>query len=71
MSFLTDIAKPFSKGIFILHFDQHLQSSKTPGPEAIKLFPCSPQVRIKFKLLINVNILTMIYEQDKLLAFEL
>ena len=35
-----------------------------PGPEVIKLFSCSTQLRLKFILLI-VNI----YEQDKLLVF--
>ena len=31
-----------------------------PGPEVIKLFSCSAQLRLKFILLINVKMLTIV-----------
>ena len=44
------------------------------GPEVIKKFFCSTQLRLKFILLINIKMPTIvdfnIYEQDKLLVFE-
>ena len=33
---------------------------KTPGPEVIKLFSCSDQLRLKFILLINVKMPTIV-----------
>ena len=33
---------------------------KTPGPEVIKLFSCSAQLRLKFILLINVKMPTIV-----------
>ena len=48
-----------------------------PGPQVIKLFSCSTQLRLKFILLINVKMPTIvgiltfnIYKQDKLLVVE-
>ena len=33
-------------------------SPRSPGPEVIKLFPCSTQLSRKFFMLINLNLLT-------------
>ena len=35
-------------------------TKKTPGPEVIKLFSCSAQLRLKFILLINVKMPTIV-----------
>ena len=35
-----------------------LQDSNQPGPEVIKLFPCSAELTTKFILLINVKMPT-------------
>ena len=35
----------------------------TPGPEVVKLFSCSTQLSMKFFLLINVKMLTIILEK--------
>ena len=53
------------------YFNFHVPS----GTEVIKLFSCSAQLRLKFILLINVKMPTIvgifnIYKQDKLLVFE-
>ena len=38
----------------------HLISLEKSGPEVIKLFPCSTQLHMKFLLLINVTMSTMV-----------
>ena len=47
---------------FLLCYDQdHVLRPKTPGPEVIKLFfSCSAQLRLKFILLINVKMPTVV-----------
>ena len=47
--------------------EKHFTTSE-PGPEVIKHFSCSAQLRLKFFLLINVKNCQHfnIYEQDKL-----
>ena len=35
-------------------------NEQKPGPEVIKLFPCSPQLSMKFILLINVKMPTIV-----------
>ena len=37
-----------------------LSGSRGPGPEVIKLFSCSAQLRLKFILLINVKMPTIV-----------
>ena len=39
---------------------QHMQTMVKPGPEVIKLFSCSAQLRLKFILLINVKMPTIV-----------
>ena len=38
----------------------YFHSSPSPGPEVIKLFSCSAQLRLKFILLINVKMPTIV-----------
>ena len=46
---------PFLRPTLLLTMFTYVDSEHRPGPKVIKLFSCSTQLRLKFILLINVK----------------
>ena len=58
MTFRVRLKKAGKQTLQKLRFD--LEELKDPGPKVIKLFSCSTQLSMKFFLLINVNMPTIV-----------
>ena len=49
-----------ARKVFIFQHFSFYEQLKFPGPEVIKLFPCSTQLRMKFIMLINAKMSTIV-----------